>query len=142
MRVFGLGAILALVVATAADAENFQGRTSAGRQATVRTGPNGKVNRVKIVFRATCSDSGPVPGFTKFVPPLRHTSKSEFADGGKFRSRISRGFHAVSHSHVRGHLTKGGWVGEFRDRFEVIHHGQVINRCHTGTLRFATHAVK
>jgi hypothetical protein len=123
-------AVAILVAAPAqADAKLWKGKTKQGRLASVRTGGDGVVNRVRIRWKATCKGSTRT-GQTVFAPPLDSAGTSSFADAGTSRFNLGGGVRSRDTVSVAGTLSaRGRWHGTFEMRSVLRRRGKVFDRC-------------
>ena len=114
----------------------WKGRTRQGRTATVRTGADGLVTRVRIRWRARCSNGvRPLKGGTVFVLPIDRREPRAFEDGGTTPAKqLDDGVVAQDTAFVRGVLGRGGaWRGTFHVRAEFRRGGELPSRCRMKT---------
>jgi hypothetical protein len=123
------------------DAKLWKGQTTQGRLASVRTGGDGIVNRVRIRWKATCEGSTRT-GQTLFVPPLDSAAAQAFADAGTSRANLGGGVRSRDTLSVRGTLgANGRWRGTFRLRSVLRRDGDVVDRCRVGPVRWRARPV-
>ena len=144
-RVFAAAACAALAAVVAvpaqADAKLWKGKTTQGRLASVRTGADDIVNRVKIRWKASCKGSTRT-GKTVFVPPLDSAGAQAFADAGTSRFDLGGGLRSRDTVSVRGTLRADGrWRGTFRLRSVLRRDGEVVDRCRVGPIRWRARPV-
>jgi len=133
-----LTAAAALLTSSAqADAAYWKGKTSQGRVATVRTGADGLVSRVRIRWEAPCGGNKSLTVLTPFSRPFDRSGRRAFEDGGTYRSRANRGLRTTNTVFVRGTLRRGVWRGTFHGRGTVRRDGRVIDRCRLGRTRWS-----
>jgi hypothetical protein len=124
-----------LLVAPVADAATWRGKTRQGREAVVRTGADGVVNRVKIKYRARCNDGKGLRSGVVFLPPIDIASTTAFEDRGVFDFKIPGGENGRGRVLVTGGLrTSGRWTGNFRIRVKVTRNGRHVASCRTGRI--------
>ncbi len=130
-------ALAALVAVPAqADAKLWKGKTTQGRPASVRTGADGIVNRVRIRWKARCQGSTRT-GQTVFTPPLDSAAADAFADAGTSRFNLGGGVRSRDTVSVRGTFGDDGrWRGSFRLRSVLRRDGEVVDRCRVGPIRW------
>jgi hypothetical protein len=135
-------ASMALVAVPAqADAKLWNGKTTQGRVASVRTGADGIVNRVKIRWKARC-DGSTRTGKTVFVPPLDSAGAQAFADAGTSRFNLGGGLRSRDTVSVRGTLGDNDrWRGTFGLRSVLRRDGDVVDRCRVGPIRWRARPV-
>jgi hypothetical protein len=127
-----------LLLAPAAEAATWRGKTSQGRSVTVRTGADGLVNHVLIRYRAGCSDGMGFRSRIEFRPPLDVSSTTEFRDAGVVTWRFTKTRErARGRTAIAGGLRSSGrWTGRFRLRAKIRKGGRVIATCRTGRVRW------
>lgn len=129
-------ALAALAVPAQADAKLWKGKTTQGRLASVRTGADEVVNRVRIRWKARCRGSTRT-GQTVFVPPLDSAAADAFSDAGTSRFGLGGGVRSRDTVSVRGTLGGDGrWRGTFRLRSVLRRDGEVVDRCRVGRIRW------
>jgi hypothetical protein len=134
-------AVLAAVPAPA-DAELWKGKTTQGRPASVRTGADTIVNRVRIRWKARCQGSTRT-GQTVFTPPLDSAGARAFADAGTSRFNLGGGVRSRDTVSVNGTLGDDGrWRGRFRMRSVLRRNGEVVDRCGVGPIRWRARPVR
>lgn len=127
--------VAALLVPTVADAARWRGKTRQGRLALVVTGSDGLVSKVRIRYRANCSDRKQLTSGVIFLPPLDSSSTTAFADAGTFRFRLPDGERARARTRVDGGLRRSGrWTGNFRIRVRITRNGRYVATCRTGRI--------
>jgi len=135
MRALCAAAVALLIVPAVADAARWRGKTRQGRLALVVTGADGLVNKVRIRYRATCSDRKQLTSGVLFLPPLESSTSSAFTDGGTFRFRLPGRERARARVVVDGGLRRSGrWTGNFRIRVRVTRNGRFVATCRTGRI--------
>lgn len=125
-----------LVLAPAADAAVWKGKTRQGRLAAVVTGADGLVTRVTIKYRARCDDGKGFRAGVVFLPPLDSSTTTSFQDGGVIKWRFKgSGERAKGRTSVDGGLRSSGrWTGNFRLRVKIRKNGRLIATCRTGRI--------
>jgi hypothetical protein len=132
-----VGACVAgLLLAPAADAAVWRGKTNQGRPAAVITGADGVVSRVKIKYRARCNDGKGYRSGVVFLPPFDSAATTSFADEGVIKWTFNKsGERAKGRTSVDGGLRSSGrWTGNFRLRVKIRKNGRVIATCRTGRV--------
>jgi hypothetical protein len=128
-------ATTALVLAPVADAATWRGKTRQGRLAEVVTGADGVVIKVRIRYRASCTDGKGFRAGVRFLPPLGHATTTEVRDGGVIRWRFKNGERARGRTSVEGGLRRSGrWTGNFRLRVRITRNGRYVATCRTGRI--------
>ena len=135
-RILLSAGVAGLLLAPAADAAVWKGKTRQGRTATVVTGADGVVNRVKIKYRARCDDGKGFRSGIVFAPPLDFATTTEVRDGGPIRWTFGgSGERARGRTSVTGGLRSSGrWTGNFRLRVKIFKDGRQIATCRTGRV--------
>jgi hypothetical protein len=124
-----------LLVPSVAEAERWRGKTRQGRLALVVTGSDGLVSKVRIRYRANCSDRKQLTSGVIFLPPLDASTTTAFADAGVFRFRLPDGERARARVSLDGGLRRSGrWTGNFRIRVRVTRNGRFVATCRTGRI--------
>jgi hypothetical protein len=125
-----------LLLAPAADAAVWKGKTRQGRTAKVVTGADRVVNRVKINYRARCDDGKGFRSGIVFAPPLDFATTTEVRDGGPVKWTFGgSGERARGRTSVTGGLRSSGrWTGNFRLRVKIFENGRLIATCRTGQV--------
>lgn len=124
-----------LLVAPAADAAVWKGKTRQGRPAKVVTGADGVVVRIRIKYRVICSDNKGFRAGVRFLPPLDHATTTSFRDGGVIKWRFKSGERAKGRTSVSGGLRRSGrWTGNFRLRVRITKRGRYVATCRTGRI--------
>jgi hypothetical protein len=127
--------VVLLLVPTVADAARWRGKTRQGRLALVVTGSDGLVSKVRIRYRAGCSDGEVLTSGVIFLPPLDASTTTAFADGGVFRFKLPDGERARARVSVDGRLRRSGrWTGNFRIRVRVTRNGRFVANCRSGRI--------
>jgi hypothetical protein len=127
--------LAALAVPTVAEAAKWKGKTRQGLPAKVATGAGGVVNRVRIKYRARCTDDKVYRAGVLYVPPLDHATTTSFRDGGVIKWRFKSGERAKGRTSVSGGLRRSGrWTGNFRLRVRITRKGRYVATCRTGRI--------
>jgi hypothetical protein len=135
-RILMSAGLAGLLLAPAADAAVWKGKTRQGRTATVVTGADGVVNRVRIKYRARCDDGKGFRSGIVFAPPLDFATTTEVRDGGPITWTFGgSGERARGRTSVTGGLRSSGrWTGNFRLRVKIFKNGRLIATCRTGRV--------
>jgi hypothetical protein len=125
-----------LLLAPVADAATWRGKTRQGRLAEVTTGADGLVTKVRIKYRAGCSDGKGYRSGVVFLPPLDASTTTAFQDGGVIKWTFKKsGERARGRASVDGGLRSSGrWTGNFRLRVKIRKDGRVVATCRTGRI--------
>jgi hypothetical protein len=136
MRFLVSAFIALLALPAAAEAATWRGKTKQGEPASVRTGADGVVNRVRIGFKARCNDGMGFERGVLFLPPLDVTGTTAFQDEGVIKWTFTKSRErARGRTSVDGGLrTSGRWTGNFRLRVKIRKNGRVIATCRTGRV--------
>jgi hypothetical protein len=125
----------ALLLAPAADAATWRGKTRQGRLAEVVTGADGVVVRVRIKYRVSCTDGKGFRAGVRFLPPLDHATTTGVRDAGGITWRFKSGERARGRTSVEGGLRRSGrWTGNFRLRVRITRSGRYVATCRTGRI--------
>src|ERR1700754_132465 len=89
-----LAALLVTAAPAAAEAKNYKGKSSQGREVKLRTGADGVVNRVALGWRAPCGDGYRFNEHTTFRPGLDVATADAVQDAGTYRVRYRNGLRA------------------------------------------------
>jgi hypothetical protein len=125
-----------------ADAKLWKGKTKQGRLASVRTGADGLVIRVRVRWRARCRDGTTLTGGTTFAPPFDRSETRAFEDGGVYPARVTGGLRSSNTAFVRGSLARNGpWRGTFHVRSVLTRRGRTVTRCRLGRTSWSARRV-
>jgi hypothetical protein len=104
----------------------------------LRVGDDGRVERVRIGWRARCSEGGRYSSRTIFVSPFDSSTAVDFRDAGDYRAR-PEGYTARIHVAIKGWWAAPGdrWHGRFSVRVRVIKDGVVVDSCRLRRLRWS-----
>lgn len=135
-RVLLSAGLASLMLAPAADAAVWKGKTRQGRTATVVTGADGVVNRLRIKYRARCDDGKGFRSGIVFAPPLDFATTTAVRDEGPIKWTFEgSGERARGRTGVTGGLRSSGrWTGNFRLRVKIFNDGRLIATCRTGRV--------
>jgi len=132
MKSLALSLALLLGVPAIADAAVFRGETSQGRGVVLKTTERGRPYRVKVSFRAPCSDHKRLKAGTFFRSPFDRRSRTRVRDDGKYT--FSLGDERI-HANVsmRGHrVSPTKWRGRYKGDFVVRNkNGHKVATCET-----------
>jgi hypothetical protein len=124
-----------LLLVPAADAATWRGKTEQGRSVVVVTGADGLVSKVRIRYRARCTDDKGYKAGVAFLPPLDESTPTAFADGGVIKWRIKGGERAKGRTAIQGGLRSSGrWTGRFRIRVRITKNGRYVATCRSGLI--------
>jgi hypothetical protein len=104
----------------------------------VRAGDDGRVDRMRIGWRARCDNGGRYSSRTIFLAPLDSSTAVDFRDTGDYRARPD-GYTARIHVAVSGWWSAPGdrWHGRFSVRVRVVKDGSVVDTCRLRRLRWS-----
>ena len=142
MRTLALAVACAAVLAAPAqaDARTWRGKTEQGRMASVRTGADDLVNRVRVGWRAPCR-KGHYVSRTLFPPPYDVSETDRFEDTGTYTTDTEDGYRARHTVFVRGRLgADDRWTGTFRVTTQVRRGGRVVDTCRLKRVRWSAEA--
>src|ERR1700760_3280125 len=106
------GILLAmLALAPAARADVWRGQTDQGRPASVMTGGDGVVSRVRLSWRAPCESDHRYASASVLLPPFSAASDVAVQDSGAYRTVDRGGYHARVTLKITGQLGSDGWAG-------------------------------
>jgi hypothetical protein len=142
MRVFAIALAALLLVPAAAEATTYRGKTSQGRAASIRTGADGIVNRVRISWRAPCGQNRRFVEATVFRPPFNSATGDALQDGGTYRIRASGivGRITIAVTAARD-AAANTWTGTLAVDVQVKRRGRVIDRCRLKRLTWSASPV-
>lgn len=124
-----------LLVPAVAEADRWRGETRQGRLALVVTGADGLVNKVRIRYRARCSDGKQLTSGVRFRPPFQVSTATSFVDGGTFHFDLPNRERARARVAVEGGLRRSGrWTGDFRIRVRITRGGRFVANCRTSRI--------
>jgi hypothetical protein len=107
----------------------------------LRVGDDGRVERVRIGWRARCSEGGRYSSRTIFVSPFDSSTATAFRDTGDYGARPT-GYVAHIHTTIKGAWVADNarWRGTFSVRVRVVRHGETIDFCRLKRLRWSAGA--
>jgi hypothetical protein len=129
---------MAMFVAAAASAEAkvFRGKTDQGRAASVVIGTDGLLRSARVSWRARCR-FGRAHERTTFTRPHDRSTPDAFLDAGVYRGRDDDGYRLRFTVSLRGTRVAGArWRGTFRGKILVTRHGDYVDTCRSGRIRF------
>ena len=139
-----LGAIAAIVLTAfvgTALADNFQGSTSDGSYARVKTNERNVPELLAIRWHARCDERGVFyHARNAFGGPFRSQSRNHFRDWSRTRNNnLEDNFTSVVTTQYRGfRAARNRWSGTFRAWVIVKKGGQFFTRCRTGLISWTT----
>ena len=119
-----------------ADAAIFEGETSQGRRAVLKTTDAGRPYRVKISFRAPCSDDKRLKAGTFFRSPFDRRTRRRVRERGRYTFRL--GDERIrARVAMRGRrLSPTKWRGRYEGHFVVRKDGRRVATCETPVIRW------
>ena len=135
-------ALVALIaLAGTALADNFQGSTSDGGYARVKTNERNIPELLVIRWHAGCGADGVFyRSKNLFAGPYRSQSRNHFRGFKRYRNNdLDDGFSSVVTAQYRGRrVAANRWSGTFQAWVIVKEDGDFFTRCRTGELRWTT----
>jgi hypothetical protein len=103
----------------------------------LRTGDDGRVDRVRIGWRARCTEGGRYSSRTIFVAPFDSSTATAFRDTGDYDARPT-GYTAHIHATLKGSWVAADdrWRGTLSVRVRVVRHGETIDVCRLKGLKW------
>jgi hypothetical protein len=129
---------IALLVAApaVADAAIFRGETSQGRGVVLKTTDAGRPYRVKVSFRAPCTDHKRLKAGTFFRSPFDRRTRTRVRDAGRYTFRLGEERIRARVS-MRGHrLSPTKWRGRYEGHFVVRKDGRKVATCETPVVHW------
>lgn len=126
-----LAALLSTAAPAAAEAKNYKGKTSQGREVKLRTGADGVVSRVALGYRAPCGDGYRFNEHTTFRPAFDAATTDTVQDTGTYRVRYRGGLRARITPTLAGQRDPATdrWSGTLAVKIMVTRKGKVIDQC-------------
>ena len=141
----GIAGIVALALAAlialagTALAENFEGTTSEGKYARVKTDERNFPELFVIRWRTECAADGVFyRAKNAFAGPYRRQGRNHFRDWSRTRNdELGDGFTSVVTTQYRGRRAfRNRWSGTFQAWVIVKENGDFFTRCRTGEIRW------
>jgi hypothetical protein len=130
LRALAAAALTAALIPATAEAKTFRGKTSQGRHASVVTGADGVPTKVRIFYKAKCSQSPFVTGGTMYLPPFDSVNAAALQDAGVEHVKGKRkGETARITSAVHMRLHGSHWSGTYRVKLVIHYKGRRIDTC-------------
>jgi len=130
MRVLAIAIAALALLPAAAEATTYRGKTSQGRAASIRTGADGVVNRVRISWRAPCGQNKRFVEATIFRPPFDMATGDALQDAGTYRIRSSGVVGRITITVTANRdAARNTWTGTLAVSVQVSRRGRVIDRC-------------
>jgi hypothetical protein len=127
---------LSLALVGTADATSFRGKTSQQRYASLVTGADGLVTRIRISYSAPCASGrgSRFPNIFRFEAPLETSTVDDVTDTVRVSARLRGGGRARQTATVVAHRTIDAtgvqtWSGTFRTRAVLTRGGKRLDRC-------------
>jgi len=130
-----LAPVLAMVVLAAvpaaAQAKSYKGKTNQGKVATVTTGADGVVTKVRVVWSAKCRTGLKYRESTTFKAPIDAATGDMVQDAGTYKQRLVRGYIGHITISVSGQRDPAAdrWSGSLTTKVRVTSKGKTIDRC-------------
>ena len=135
MRILVATLVAVLAFGAVAEAKSFRGQTSQKRMASMLTGKDGLVKRIRISYSAPCSDPRyRFPNVLRIEPPFRTSTEDEVTQTVTLRDRLSGGGRSRQTATVtaRRAVDAGGeesWSGTFKTRAVLTKRGKRLDTC-------------
>ena len=131
-------ACLAAVVPVARAAETFRGKTGQARAVVLTVGDDGRVERVRVGWKARCRRArASFEDTTKVRPPFERSTADGFRATGSYttrdRGRIRSGITLT----VEGSRSARGWSGTVEATVRVRRRGRAHDRCTLAPTRWS-----
>ena len=130
-----------------ADAKSFRGRTSQERFATVVTGADGLVARIRISYSAPCRAGREYrfPNVFRFGPSLDASTVDDVTDAVTVRQRLKGGGRSRQTASIVAHRTVDAagvetWSGTFKTRIVLSRSGKRLDTCELKRVRWTAQA--
>jgi hypothetical protein len=118
-----------------AHAKTYKGKTSQGHVATLTTGADGVVTRVRLVWRAPCGQHRRFGTATVFTPPFDGATADMVRDAGTYRTKINGYVGRITGTLVgQRDPATDRWSGTFAVKVRVSRHGKVVDHCSASRL--------
>ena len=136
MKPLLLSLALLFAAPAVADAAVFRGETSQGREVVLKTTDGGRPYRVKVSFRARCTDDKRLKAGTFFRSPFDFRTRRRVRDKGRYRFPLGDERIRARVS-MRGHrLSPTEWRGRYEGHFVVRRDGRKVATCDTPVVRW------
>jgi hypothetical protein len=131
MKPLLLSLVLLIAAPAVADAAIFRGETSQGRGVVLKTTDAGRPYRVKISFRAPCTDHKRLKAGTFFRSPFDFRTRTRVRDQGEYTFTLGDE-HIHANVSMRAHrVSPTKWRGRYRGDFVVRKDGRKVATCET-----------
>ena len=135
MRILLATIVALLAVGGVAEAKSFRGKTSQKRMASLLTGKDGLVTRIRISYSAPCSDPRyRFPNVLRIEAPFRTSTPDRMNETVTLRDRLRGGGRSRQTATVTGRRavdTAGveSWSGTFKTRVVLTKGGKRLDTC-------------
>jgi hypothetical protein len=131
-----VGTVAALLLfGGVAEAKSFRGKTSQKRMASVLTGKDGLVTRIRISYSAPCSDPRyRFPNVLRIEAPFRTSTPDRVSETVTLRDRLRGGGRSRQTATVTARRTVDAagvesWSGTFKTRVVLTKGGKRLDTC-------------
>jgi hypothetical protein len=136
MRIVVLATVAAFIaLGGVAEAKSFRGQTSQKRMASLLTGKDGRVTRIRISYSAPCTDPRyRFPNVLRIEPPFETSTPDEVTETVTLRERLRGGGRSRQTATVTAHreVDAAGvesWRGTFKTRAVLTKGGKRLDTC-------------
>jgi hypothetical protein len=127
-----------LLLVTGAQAASFKGETSQKRRATVVTGPDGLVTRIRISYSAPCMDPRyRFPNVFRFQAPFKVSTLDTVSESVRISARLRGGGRNRQTATVTARFADGAWRGTFKTRAVLTRKGKRLDRCELKRVKWS-----
>lgn len=138
-----------LLAPSGADAKSFRGTTSQHRRATVLTGADGQVRKIRVSYDAPCRSGNRFSNISPWTPPFDSATPDAVADitpkararvigGGRIVARLSL---TAKHHLDPAHPGAEHWSGTYAIRAVFSNHGHWYDTCELKRVRWTARVV-
>jgi hypothetical protein len=137
-RMLGVSLCAWLALVGTADATAYRGKTSQGRPASVLTGADGLVLRVRIGYDAPCSDPRyRFKNVFRFEAPFGRSTVDDVRETVRVRTPLKGGGNNRQTATFTAHRTGDSWSGTFRTRATLTRKGKRLDTCELRRVRWS-----
>ena len=135
MRIVVATVAALLLFGGVAEAKSFRGKTSQKRMASVLTGKDGLVTRIRISYSAPCSDPRyRFPNVLRIEAPFRTSTADRVSETVTLRDRLRGGGRSRQTATVTARRTVDAagvesWSGTFKTRVVLTKGGKRLDTC-------------
>jgi hypothetical protein len=136
MRIVVLATVATFLALTGvAEAKSFRGQTSQKRMASLLTGKDGRVARIRISYSAPCTDPRyRFPNVLRIEPPFATSTRDELSETVTLRERLRGGGRSRQTATVTARRTvdaagRQSWRGTFKTRAVLTKGGKRLDTC-------------